>query len=288
MPHFCCWLFLLSLPDHSAALERGGCFPGSAQVTVERGEQVPVFLLKPGDKVLSQTESGQTVFSRILLFLHKDCESRSLFIVLDTEDGQRLALTPNHLLFHTSYYEADHSKYQACFASRVHEGDYLLVHGSGGRVRPSKVTSVTLEERMGVYAPLTEEGTLFVDGVLVSSYASVENHKLAHWAFGPLRFLHSLSQWTQGVDQESAQIRVAVSTFSGPNIYIYVQEICHTGSNKTLKDVGCNNCQQNTPLLKDSYGETCEEDKHNQGGVHWYARFLHILGQIFLDPQIFY
>lgn len=270
------------------ALERGGCFPGSAQVTVERGEQVPASLLKPGDKVLSQTESGQTVFSRILLFLHRDCKSRALFIVLGTEDGQRLALTPNHLLFHNSYFEADHNKYQACFASRVHEGDYLLVHGSGGRVRPSKVTSVTLEERMGIYAPLTEEGTLFVDGVLVSSYASVENHKLAHRAFGLLRFLLSLSQWTHGVDHESAQIRGAVSTFSGPHIYNDTKDICHTGGNKTLKDVGWNNCQQNTTLLQDSYGETSEKGKHCQGGVHWYARFLHILGQIFLDPHIFY
>lgn len=272
------------------ALERGGCFPGSAQVTVESGEQVPMVLLKPGDKVLSQTESGRTVFSRVLLFLHKDCESRSLFIVLGTEDGQRLALTPNHLLFHSSYYEADHSKYKACFASRVHKGDYLLVHGSGGRVRPSKVMSVTLEEQMGVYAPLTEEGTLFVDGVLASSYASVEDHKLAHWAFGLLRFLLSLSQWTQGADQESVQIRQAVSTFTGSHISSDIQELWDAKGDRTLKDVGWNqnNCQQNTPLQRESYGETCVKERDNQGGVHWYARFLHILGQIFLDPQIFY
>ncbi|XP_062396372.1 desert hedgehog protein [Sardina pilchardus] len=279
--------------DHSVALERGGCFPGSATVTVEGGEQMPMFLLKPGDKVLSQTELGQTVFSRILLFLHKDCESRSLFLVLGTEDGQRLTLTPNHLLFHSSYYEADHSKYQACFASRVQKGDYLLIHGSGGRVRPSKVTSLTVEERTGIYAPLTEEGTLFVDGVLASSYASMEDHRLAHWAFGLMRFLLSLPQWTQDVEQESKQVRVAVATHTGPHIYDDAQKIGHTRGNGTLKVKGVgwyqnNHCQQNTLSLKNSYGETCENYRPKQGKVHWYARLLHTLGQILLDPQIFY
>ena len=260
---------------------------------MEGGRQMPMSLLKPGDKVLSQTASGQTVFSRVLVFLHKDRGSRSIFLVLGTEDGQRLALTPNHLLFYSSYYEVDHSKYQGYFASRVQKGDYVLVHGSGGRVRPSKVTSVSLEEKVGVYAPLTEQGTLFVDGVLASSYASVEDHRLAHWAFGLLRLLFSLSWWTQGVDQESAQVRVAEAAHSEAQTYSHARNTCQIWGNETLKVRGVgwdqnNHCQQSTALLKDSYGETCEKEGHKQCNVHWYARLLHTLGQILLDPQIFY
>ncbi|KAL2104081.1 hypothetical protein ACEWY4_000949 [Coilia grayii] len=272
--------------DHSVALERGGCFPGLGQVTLESGEKIPMFLLKPGDKVLSQTQSGQTVFSRFLLFIHKDCGSRSVFLVLGTEDGHRLAITPNHLLFRSSHFEADHSKYQAYFANRVQKGDYVLVHGSGRGVRPSKVTSVTLEERTGVYAPLTEEGTLFVDGVLASSYASVEDHGLAHWAFGLLRFLHSLSQWTQRVE-------VAKANQTEAHICNDTKQKCQMWGDTTIRAKGVgwdhnNYCQQNTALLVDSYWKTCNIDRHKQGNVHWYARLLHTIGRLLLDSEIFY
>lgn len=277
--------------DHSLALERGGCFPGSGQVTVEGGGQIPMSSLKPGNKVLARTKSGKVVFSEVLLFLHKDIGRRSVFLVIQTEDGQRLALTPNHLIFHSPLlqHERDPSNYQAHFASRLERGDYILVHSTGDTVRPCKVISVTQEERSGMYAPLTAEGTLFVDGMLVSSYASVENHELAHWAFAPLRFLLSFPLWTQEARHEAGQASVAADPPYRQNIDHSRHHMYQKGQNCTL-ELKCQGWNQNlpqTPLVKKYFGQTTEEDS-NQGHIHWYAKILQLLGQILLDPLMFY
>ena len=46
-----------------------------------------------------------------------------------------------------------------------------------------KIEQVT---KLGRYAPLTENGTLIVNGFFVSCYAEHENHLVAHMAFKPL------------------------------------------------------------------------------------------------------
>uniref|UniRef100_UPI003AAD1D30 desert hedgehog protein isoform X2 n=1 Tax=Centroberyx gerrardi TaxID=166262 RepID=UPI003AAD1D30 len=192
--------------DHSVAVEKGGCFPGWARVTVAGGGQKSLSSLAPGDRIMALSGTGRIVFSQVLLFLHRDQESRSTFLALETEDGHRLALTPHHLVFLAPRDKLHHSEYQAQFASRAKRGDYVLIHGAGGRVQPSRIISVSVEEGVGVYAPLTEDGTLFVDGVLASSYALVEDHRLAHWAFGPLRLLSSFNQllWGESTETETA------------------------------------------------------------------------------------
>ncbi|KAF5906763.1 desert hedgehog protein, partial [Clarias magur] len=179
---------------HSVAVEKGGCFSASSLVTLAEGVQKPMSHLQPGDSVLALSESGGVIFSRVLLFLHSDAELKSTFLVLSTENGHRLTITPNHLIFMASNLKLYYHEYSASFASQVTRGVYVLICGRDGHVHPSRVVSVSREERIGVYAPLTEHGTLFVDGVLASSYASIDDHRLAHWAFGPLRFLVGLSQ----------------------------------------------------------------------------------------------
>ncbi|KAM6977786.1 desert hedgehog protein [Aplochiton taeniatus] len=184
--------------DHSMAVEKGGCFPSWVQVSVAGGGQKALSSLAPGDKVIALSASGQVVLSTVLLFLHRDHESRTIFLILETEDGHQLALTPHHMVFLSPLYKRHHSEYRAQFASRAKNGDYVLIHGADGRVQPSKIISVKQKEDVGVFAPLTEDGTLFVNGVLASSYALVEDHRLAHWTFGPLRLVLKFTQLLWG------------------------------------------------------------------------------------------
>lgn len=269
--------------DHSVAVEKGGCFPGWARVTVAGGGQKSLSSLTPGDRVMALSGTGQVVFSQVLLFLHWDQESRSTFLSLETEHGHRVALTPNHLVFLAADCRLDTTQYQAQFASRAKPGDCILIHISEGQVHPSKIISVSVEQSVGVYAPLTEAGTLFVDGVLVSSYALVEDHRLAHWAFGPLRLLFSFSQLLLGQktkEQQTTDSETACTKFR-----------CSTLAIKNTADVYDNN-----GILKkqDNLSEPLrmEMEKHalerQTSHVHWYARLLYGFGCIFLDSNSFY
>lgn len=271
--------------DHSVTVEKGGCFPGWARVTIAGGGQKTLSSLAPGDRVMALSETGHIVFSQVLLFLHRDQESRSTFLVIETVDGHRLALTPHHLVFLAPHEKLHHSEYQAQFASRAKRGDYVLIRGAEGRVQSSQIISVSVEEGVGVYAPLTEDGTLFVDGVLASSYALVEDHRLAHWAFGPLRLLSSFTQLLWGENIEERQITEAKtpctkaplqgSTWIPYEADIYVK-------NDTLNSQGNLTVPPRTDI----------KEKHSLqrqvSGVHWYAKLLYSFGRIFLDSESFH
>lgn len=254
-------------------------------MTVAGGTQKTLSSLAPGDRIMALSGTGHVVFSQVLLFLHRDQESRSTLLALETEDGHRLALTPHHLVFLSPRYKLYHSEYQAQFASRAKKGDYVLVHTGEGGVHPSRIISVSVEDSVGVYAPLTEDGTLFVDGVLASSYALIEDHGLAHWVFGPLRLLYSVKQllWGEtGEEQESTENKTACTKTLFPES----TSVPHKAGVYVNNDIPNKQDNLSAPLRID-----IKENHSLQRqtlGVHWYARLLYIFGQIFLDGSLFH
>lgn len=269
--------------DHSVAVEKGGCFPGWASVTVAGGGQKRLSSLAPGDRVMALSGTGQVVFSPVILFLHQDQKRWSTFLSLETEDGHRLVLTSYHLVFLSSHCRPDRSQYQAQFASRAKLGNCVLIHTAGGSVHPSRIISIAVEESVGVYAPLTEAGTMFVDGVLASSYALVEHHHLAHWVFGPVRLFYSLNQlvWRETTDN---QPRTESETTA-----IKTPDHCSSiamDKNKNRAGVYVNN---SVVHKHNNVSEPARTDKTvtQTVNVHWYARLLYSLGCIFLDSDTF-
>lgn len=265
--------------DHSVTVEKGGCFPGWARVTVAGGEQKALSSLAPGDMVTALSGTGQLVYSRVLLFLHHDRESRSTFLSLETEDGHRLALTPHHLVFLAPSCRRDSGQYRAQFASKARAGDCVLINTAGGQVNPSPITAVSVVEGVGVYAPLTEAGTLFVDGVLASSYALVEDHGLAHWAFGPMRLFSSWNQFARGATKREHEA-------SGQETPMH----CSTLATKNEAAVYVNYLNkpdnQSEPLRMDAKRHNSSQRRVSH--VHWYARLLYNVGRIFLDAGMFH
>ena len=184
----------------------GGCFPGAALVSLEGGARKEVRQLRPGDRVLASSGAdggGPLVYSRFLTFLDGEAAARKLYYAIGTASGAVLRLTAAHLLFvargNCSGVAA--GALRTVYASDVRPGHCVLTTEggveagveAGAEARPSAVTWVELREESGAYAPLTQHGSLVVDGVLASCYAAVDQPRLAHWALGPLRLLYS---WT--------------------------------------------------------------------------------------------
>ncbi|KAM3857160.1 indian hedgehog B protein-like [Diretmus argenteus] len=192
--------------EHSVAAKSGGCFPGGALVTLENGGQRSIRDLQPGKRVLASSGSdgsGELVYSEVLAFLDHDPMTRKLFYTIRTEAGASLSLTAAHLLLVSEGNCSEgaapaHGTMRTMYASDAQPGQCVLVaegeagqkHGEG---RLSPITQVSMREDRGAYAPLTDRGTVVVDGVVASCYAVVNQHTLAHWAFLPLRLMH---RWT--------------------------------------------------------------------------------------------
>ncbi|XP_037646878.1 indian hedgehog B protein-like [Sebastes umbrosus] len=199
--------------EHSVAAKTGGCFPGDAQVILEGGATKQMSELHPGDRVLtSSTTDGALLYSPVLSFLDRQPNVTKIFYIIGTNAGLNITLTAAHLIFVTdctvgprepkweeeplsgSIREGGPSweaGLRTVFASEVQPGQCVLT--SQGKVGSlSVVTSVEEQRSTGLYAPLTQHGSIVVNGVLASCYAALDNHRLAHWVLAPLRFFYSL------------------------------------------------------------------------------------------------
>ncbi|ROJ66287.1 Indian hedgehog B protein [Anabarilius grahami] len=184
--------------ENSVAAKTGGCFPASALVTVEDGSVKTMDSLQPGEKVLASSESdgsGKLIYSEVIAFLDRDPSVEKQFFTIETDSGAKLSLTAAHLLFVS---EGNCSgpvvsaELKSVFASDVLPGQCVVsTRGAGQQGYLSRVTRIQIQEDKGVFAPLTRHGTVVVNNVVSSCYAAVDQHWLAHWAFGPLRVLYN-------------------------------------------------------------------------------------------------
>lgn len=158
------------------------CFPAISQVTMESGASISMSHLKVGDKVQTLGTNGESKFSEVITFLHKEIDAEAQFYNLKTKTGNSIKLSAHHLIFRK---ETNTSFISAVFASEIKMGDLLILNGSGPIF--DTVTQITHMTMKGVYAPLTRQGTLFVDGVLVSCYAHWPSHDAAHLVMAPIR-----------------------------------------------------------------------------------------------------
>jgi hypothetical protein len=160
---------------------------------LETGNRKLISELEIGDVVLTVDADGNLQFSPVILFLDRDPTARRQFYVIETESGAALTVTPSHLIFAdvrvsdgNDVDTSDVENFEAVFASRVREGDYILVQQNGA-MKPSRIVSIETKIYSGVFAPLTSSGNVVVDGALASCYAVLENQFVSHAAFAPFR-----------------------------------------------------------------------------------------------------
>ncbi|XP_013877786.1 indian hedgehog signaling molecule a [Austrofundulus limnaeus] len=191
--------------EHSVAAKTGGCFPGESEVTTEGGGTKLMRDLLPGDRVLaSSTADGHPalLYSPVVSFLDRQPNTTKTFYIIGTEAGVNVTLTAAHLIFATdcdgglSEKEGQESsragRLRTVFASEVRPGQCVFTSTGSGNSRFSVVTFVEEQKSSGLYAPLTQHGSIVVNGVLASCYAAVDSHHLSHWALAPLRLFYKL------------------------------------------------------------------------------------------------
>ena len=292
----------------------GGCFPGSGLLD-SPGGPLPMARVRPGDLVAVMGPDGAVTYSPVLMMLHAISSVTTNFVSLRTGAGRALAITTSHLLmrrrrapgwkFATSYdtnktlsstmnlTSLSQEDIEVVYADRIEEDDYILVTetdintlrlGQEGSVKLTSLGSVTLERVVrvsvsnaeGIYAPLTAEGNIVVDGVVTSCYAVIDSQTLAHWAFLPVRVYYSaksyllLSLQALGFDMSSRE-GVSGESESGED-----------GSGKeSLREW---KPRRNAYVKVSAGGESGPRSREVH--IHWYPRILYFLARLILPSHL--
>merc|ERR550517_442639 len=157
------------------------CFPGSSQVKLTSGESRTMADLKTGDSIMTIVD-GKLTSTTVLGFMVKKY-GRGNYLTIHTEDGNKVSLSGTHVMFVNDYEDV--------LAKEVNIGDSVIIVEDGNYVNRSRVVNIEAGEQDGAYVPLTEHGTLLVDGVLCSSFANVP-HGIAQLLGAPMRWFPSL------------------------------------------------------------------------------------------------
>ena len=165
------------------------CFPGEAQVLTEDGTRKKMKEVVLGDKVLTLNSRVQPSFSEVIAFLHYEPNASSEYLKVESEDGHCISISPDHLIFTGQ----PGGEKKAVFSATLQPGDHIIAV-SNTHTQHCKVKQVTSGTQDGIYCILTRTGTLVVDGVLASCYASYKSHKLSHAACAPLRVATALTK----------------------------------------------------------------------------------------------
>lgn len=170
-----------------------GCFDGDALVEKSDGRRVKMKDLIIGDELLVTVmdANGRLKIrpSKLLaldLFQQYDRRSPIHYLeIITSKNTSALHLTPHHSLLVKKKY---HSKAKYRFASQVNIGDQLYLSQSN-RDSPEEVivTEINDVELFDAYAPLTMEGNLIVDHLVVSCYGTF-SHSFAHFLRTPRRW----------------------------------------------------------------------------------------------------
>merc|ERR1712157_115001 len=144
------------------------CFSAFDSVEVQGKGMISMDSLEIGDYVRSGKD-----FSQVFSFAHLDLDAEANFLQIHTEGSVApLEITDNHMLFRND---------KAVSAKDVSVGDML---------GDNKVTKITSVKRTGLYAPITYDGSIVVNGIKSSCYVQMmdlapvdQNQFLEHMFF---------------------------------------------------------------------------------------------------------
>lgn len=164
------------------------CFSLNSLVRLADGRDKRISDIDVGEKLLTW-DGSQLVSTEFLLVLHRSSTDRTSFLDLRTRSDHRVTLTASHLL---PVGHPNNRSVRFRLAKDVQLGEQLIVfHGNGTReFSPLSKKIVVIEE--GFVAPLTDRGTLIVNGIYSSCFAHVHSHHLAQLVLFPVRVLYRL------------------------------------------------------------------------------------------------
>jgi hypothetical protein len=172
-------------PIRDKVIQEQRCFAADSLVTLPNGKQKSITELQSGESVLGYDDkTKQVVSTQLLTMLDFQPNRFALFKQVTTVTGRQLALTSSHLL------PTDSHGY--VMAKYIQTGMNIYVMNDNGILMNETVSDVSDVVKQGYLAPLTEEGTLIVNNVAASCYATINSHHTAHAVLAPMRWWYTV------------------------------------------------------------------------------------------------
>jgi len=169
------------------------CFPADSTVQLESGKDVKLYDLKVGQSIAAyDTATSKSIFSEVYTFLDYDRNVTEEFIQLFFENEnnvvESISLTPEHLILAQRFINKPEVFVQA---KDIRVGDTIF-RSSNGKIDPVSISSIKTRRAKGIIAPATLDGTLVVNNIVASSYATIDHH-ISHKVLAPLRLAYYVS-----------------------------------------------------------------------------------------------
>ncbi|CAF1337152.1 unnamed protein product [Adineta steineri] len=172
-------------PIRSSTISMQRCFSADSLVTLSNGKQKSIAHLQSGDALLAYNHKTKQITStHLITMLDFQPHHFAIFKQVTTGTGRQLSLTSSHLL------PTDEHDY--VMAKNLDIGMNIYVMNDDGVMIRETISNLTDVVKQGYMAPLTEEGTLIVNNVVVSCYATINSHYGAHMILAPMRWWYNL------------------------------------------------------------------------------------------------
>ncbi len=119
-----------------------------------------------------------TKFEPVIWFHHFDHNRTEQFLTIRTETNKSLTVTPSHIVALVHCHNGNlpllpMSSFR--LAARARPG--LCLFGVTPSVATERIVEVRKEVKTGIYAPVTNDGNLLVNGLIASCFNTVEMHE---------------------------------------------------------------------------------------------------------------
>jgi len=270
--------------DSSIAIKTGGCFSGNDTVQLETGGTTSLADVRLGDRVLAVDEQGTLVYDEIIAFLHRDHAQQVIFYELRTDDGQRLTVTADHLVYSTGG-SSGSSGNQLAYSTGGSSCGNQFVHSTGGS--PENQIIHSTDESSGENQLITNE-PVFASEVRVGDYmyaSAPYRHLNSSAASLPLRKVRVVS-----INAVVHQGIYAPLTASGTLVVSGLATSCYaTFASQSLAHASMMPLRFAARYIRDVIWSRDDNMVDTFGdGVHWYASALENTARYFLADDLWF
>ncbi|CAF0987418.1 unnamed protein product [Rotaria sordida] len=167
------------------------CFSGDSWLQLSDGRRQNIEQLQSGENLLA-FDGSNVVASEIMFILDKNAYAQALFYTLETASNHTISLSAEHLIPVVS--EKGISIYIP--VERIKAGHHsLYVLSDDGILSQSLVIRVSIQMKIGYFAPLTTSETVLVNNVVASCFSHVHNIAMAQLSMTPVRWYYKVARY---------------------------------------------------------------------------------------------